>query len=138
MVNYLPVMLSAANINWLALLQENSINSWGDLCDVFIANYQDGLCKPSELFCHLVMNKPTDYGDMITIAEQMHLNTQDPSKDKKKKKDHHHSPSRDDHDKPEYSTRSRSNKRTGKEVIVTDKLKIPDPMDRANRHCRRY
>ena len=46
MANYLPVVLSLAVQDWLTGLPENSIDSWGDLCAIFINNFQGTFTKP--------------------------------------------------------------------------------------------
>src|SRR5438105_15600352 len=45
MANYLPVVLSPAVQDWFTGLPKNSINSWGDLCDKFINNFQGTFAK---------------------------------------------------------------------------------------------
>src|SRR6266540_2553852 len=46
MANYLPVILSPTVQDWLTGLPENSIDSWGDLCAIFINNFQETFTKP--------------------------------------------------------------------------------------------
>ena len=54
MANYLPVVLAPMVQDWLTGLPENSIDSWGDLCAIFINNFQGTFIKPGvewDLYC---------------------------------------------------------------------------------------
>ncbi|KAG8047886.1 hypothetical protein GUJ93_ZPchr0008g12741 [Zizania palustris] len=93
MVNYLLVMLFASAINWLVSLpasrhnlrqvhQRESLREYihqfsekrhavTTITDTdVISAFQDGLRKPSDLFCHLIMYASANPSHMITVIEQ--------------------------------------------------------------------